>query len=114
QLGIDERVLMFLEMADGHLFLADIVDRIRTHIRSQLSPRHVPALILPVAGIPYTRNSKKLEIAVKKLVSELYRVAQETSPEEALRTVKADEKTTSTLANPESLDQFYLIPDILK
>ncbi|KAJ2426061.1 hypothetical protein GGF47_002305 [Coemansia sp. RSA 2524] len=114
QLGIDERVLMFLEMADGHLFLADIVNRIRTHIRSQLSPRHVPALILPVAGIPYTRNSKKLEIAVKKLVSELYRVAQETSPEEALRTVKADEKTTSTLANPESLDQFYLIPDILK
>ncbi|KAJ2829127.1 hypothetical protein IWW50_001023 [Coemansia erecta] len=114
QLGTDERVLMFLEMVDGHSFSADIVGRISARIRSQLSPRHVPALILPVTGIPYTRNSKKLEIAVKKLVSELYRVAQETSPEEALRTVTPDDKTTSTLANPESLDQFYRIPEILK
>ncbi|KAJ1836490.1 hypothetical protein LPJ63_000278 [Coemansia sp. RSA 2711] len=113
QLGADERVLLFLEMADGHEFSADIVGRINAHIRRQLSPRHVPALVLPVKGIPYTRNSKKLEIAVKRLVSDLYRVAQATSPEEALRTVKADEKTTSTMANPESLEQFYHLPELL-
>ncbi|KAJ2849700.1 hypothetical protein IWW36_002427 [Coemansia brasiliensis] len=113
QTGTDERVLLFVEMAEGHTFTPDIVQRISTHIRSQLSPRHVPALVLPVKGIPYTRNSKKLEIAVKRLVSDLYRVAQEKGPNEALQTVKADEKTTSTLANPESLEQFYHIPELL-
>ncbi|KAJ2706717.1 hypothetical protein FB645_001321 [Coemansia sp. IMI 203386] len=113
--GVDERVLMFLQMADGYELSADIVKRISTHIRSQLSPRHVPALILPVTGgIPYTVNGKKVEIAVKKLVSDLYRVSQEMGAEKALETVKADEKTTSTLANPESLQQFYSMPELLK
>ncbi|KAI9479821.1 hypothetical protein BX667DRAFT_494696 [Coemansia mojavensis] len=113
QTGTDERVLLFVEMAEGHTFTSDIVQRISRHIRSQLSPRHVPFLVLPVKGIPYTRNSKKLEIAVKRLVSDLYRVAQEKGPDEALQTVRPDEKTTSTLANPESLDQFYHIPELL-
>ncbi|KAJ2807880.1 hypothetical protein H4R20_001096 [Coemansia guatemalensis] len=111
----DERVVMFLQMADGHQFSTDIVHRIRTHIRTRLSPRHVPAIVLSAtAGIPYTLNGKKVEIAVKALISELYRVAQEEGVDVALRTVKADEKTTSTLANPESLLQFYSMPELLK
>ncbi|KAJ2822102.1 hypothetical protein FBU31_004690, partial [Coemansia sp. 'formosensis'] len=114
QHGVDERVLMFLQMADGHQFTTDIVKRISLHIRSHLSPRHVPALILSVAGgIPYTINGKKVEIAIKKLVSDLYRVAQASGPDVALATVKADEKATSTLANPESLAQFYSMPELL-
>ncbi|KAI8324965.1 acetoacetate-CoA ligase [Martensiomyces pterosporus] len=98
--GVDERVLMFLQMAEGHAFSDGIVRRISAHIRSQLSPRHVPAIILPVyGGIPYTVNGKKVEIAVKRLVSDLYHV---------------DEKTTSTLANPDSLEQFYAMPQLLQ
>ncbi|KAJ1962517.1 hypothetical protein GGI12_002601 [Dipsacomyces acuminosporus] len=113
--GVDERVLMFLQMAEGHAFSMDIVKRISAHIRNQLSPRHVPAVIAPVyGGIPYTVNGKKVEIAVKRLVSDLYRVAQECGPEAAVKSVKVDEKTTSTLANPESLDQFYNMPELLK
>ncbi|KAJ2746647.1 hypothetical protein GGI20_001148 [Coemansia sp. BCRC 34301] len=113
--GVDERVLMFLQMADGHQFTADIVKRISVHIRNHLSPRHVPALVLPVTGgIPYTINGKKVEIAVKKLVSDLYHVAQESGADAALASVKADEKATSTLANPESLAQFYTMPELLK
>ncbi|KAJ2785258.1 hypothetical protein GGI15_001978 [Coemansia interrupta] len=113
--GVDERVLMFLQMADGHELTAEVVKRISAHIRSQLSPRHVPALILEVkGGIPYTVNGKKVEIAVKKLVSDLYHATQEFGAEEAIKTVKADEKTTSTLANPESLLQFYAMPELLK
>ncbi|KAJ2553565.1 hypothetical protein EV175_002896 [Coemansia sp. RSA 1933] len=112
--GVDERVLMFLQMAEGHDFSPDLVKRISTHIRSQLSPRHVPALVLPLtAGIPYTVNGKKVEIAVKRLVSDLYQAAQTDGPDNALVNVKVDEKTTSTLANPESLAQFYSMPDIL-
>ncbi|KAJ1730797.1 hypothetical protein LPJ61_002837 [Coemansia biformis] len=114
QQGACERVLMFLQMADGHQFSADIVRRLSAHIRAQLSPRHVPALILPVAGgIPYTMNGKKVEVAVKRLVSDLYRVAQEAGADAAARSVKVDGKTTSTLANPESLEQFYNMPELL-
>ncbi|KAJ1896045.1 hypothetical protein LPJ66_004224 [Kickxella alabastrina] len=113
--GVDERVLMFLQMAEGHSMSADVVKRISAHIRSQLSPRHVPALILQATGgIPYTVNGKKVEIAVKKLVSDLYRVAQESGADVALTTVTPDEKTTSTLANPESLLQYYNMPELLK
>ncbi|KAJ2365296.1 hypothetical protein IW150_006251, partial [Coemansia sp. RSA 2607] len=113
--GVDERVLMFLQMADGHELTAEIVKRISMHIRGQLSPRHVPALILEVkGGIPYTVNGKKVEIAVKKLVSDLYKVAQESGADQAIKTVKTDEKTTSTLANPESLLQFYAMPELFK
>ncbi|KAJ2843515.1 hypothetical protein GGI22_007180 [Coemansia erecta] len=111
---VDERVLLFLQMAEGHEFSPELVRRISTRIRSQLSPRHVPALVLPLtAGIPYTVNGKKVEIAVKKLVSDLYQAAQSSGSEEALAKVKIDEKTTSTLANPESLAQFYTMPDLL-
>ncbi|KAI9501604.1 hypothetical protein BX070DRAFT_204953 [Coemansia spiralis] len=99
--GVDERVLMFLQMADDHKFSVDLAKRISVQIRAQLSPRHVPAIILPVtSGIPYTVNGKKVEIAVKRLTS--------------LKNVKIDEKTTSTLANPESLLQFYSMPEILR
>ncbi|KAI7830941.1 acetoacetyl-CoA synthetase-like protein [Kickxella alabastrina] len=113
--GVDERVLMFLQMVEGHAMSADVVKRISAHIRSQLSPRHVPALILQATGgIPYTVNGKKVEIAVKKLVSDLYRVAQESGADVALTTVTPDEKTTSTLANPESLLQYYSMPELLK
>ncbi|KAJ1955668.1 hypothetical protein EC988_001758, partial [Linderina pennispora] len=112
--GVDERVLMFLQMADGHEFSDEIVKRIAAQIRQQLSPRHVPAVVLPVTGIPYTVNGKKVEIAVKKLVSDLYRVAQAEGAEEAVRSVTIDEKTTSTLANPETLQQFYNMPKLLQ
>ncbi|KAJ2520600.1 hypothetical protein H4217_001941 [Coemansia sp. RSA 1939] len=113
--GVDERVLMFLQMADGSDISPELVKRIKAHIRSQLSPRHVPALILPlIAGIPYTVNGKKVEIAVKRLLSDLYQVAQSDGAKEALARVKVDEKTTSTLANPESLFQFYNMPEILE
>ncbi|KAJ2781670.1 hypothetical protein H4R18_002723 [Coemansia javaensis] len=115
QQGASERVLLFLQMADGHEFSADTVRRISAQIRSQLSPRHVPALVLQATGgIPYTVNGKKVEVAVKRLVSDLYRVAQETGAEAAVRTVRADEKATSTLANPESLEQFYRMPELLE
>ncbi|KAJ2161599.1 hypothetical protein GGF46_001369 [Coemansia sp. RSA 552] len=115
QQGVDERVLMFVEMAEGHQFSEDVVRRISTCIRSRLSPRHVPALILPLAGgIPYTANGKKVEIAVKRLVSDLYRMAQEADVDTARRTVTPDEKTTSTLANPESLDQFFSMPELFQ
>ena len=48
----DERVVLFLKMAKGVDFSQDLVHRLRHDIRTRLSPRHVPAVILPIADIP--------------------------------------------------------------
>jgi acetoacetyl-CoA synthetase len=52
KIGDDERVCLFLKMRPGHKFSQELVDRLRKHIRTQLSPRHVPAVILPTPEIP--------------------------------------------------------------
>ncbi|ORZ28038.1 acetoacetate-CoA ligase [Lobosporangium transversale] len=98
--GTDERVILFLKVAgeagkamDAPLDL-ELVNRIKTHIRNQLSPRHVPAVVLKIADIPYTINGKKVEIAVKKIIS-----GQTVVP-------------SGTLVNPESLDLYYNIPEL--
>lgn len=48
----EERVVLFLKMASGHSFRPDLVKRIQDAIRSGLSARHVPGLILETKGIP--------------------------------------------------------------
>ena len=50
--GGDERVILFLKMANGHLFSEDIVKRVKTFVRAQLSARHVPAVVLQTTDIP--------------------------------------------------------------
>ncbi|KAG0255077.1 hypothetical protein DFQ27_006471 [Actinomortierella ambigua] len=91
--GTDERVVLFLKMADHYPELtADLIQRLKVHIRNQLSPRHVPAFILKTDDIPYTINGKKVEIAVKKIIS-----GKKVVP-------------SGTLVNPESLNLYYDIP----
>lgn len=48
----DERVILFLKMAPEKSVDEKLVKDIAAMIRSQLSPRHVPAFILPIADIP--------------------------------------------------------------
>lgn len=48
----DERIVMFLKMHDGRPLDSVFVDRLKAHIRSELSPRHVPSFILPINDIP--------------------------------------------------------------
>jgi acetoacetyl-CoA synthetase len=64
----DTRVVLFVQMAEGYRLTDDLVQKIKHLIRTNVSPRHVPALILPVADIPYTHNMKKVELAVKKVI----------------------------------------------
>ncbi|KAI9332320.1 acetoacetate-CoA ligase [Zopfochytrium polystomum] len=65
----DERVVLFVRMAKGYAFDEALVARIRARIRDALSPRHVPAVILPIADIPYTQTGKKVELAVKHVLA---------------------------------------------
>lgn len=48
----EERVVLFLRMAAGHAFRPALVQRVRDAIRSGLSARHVPSVILETKGIP--------------------------------------------------------------
>ncbi len=45
-----------------------LAEEVRRRIRSDLSPRHVPDLVLVVPGIPRTLNGKKLEVPIRKLL----------------------------------------------
>ncbi len=64
----DVRVVLFVKLKPEAELTRDLKDRIRHTIRSNASPRHVPAKIIAVADIPYTLNMKKVELAVKKII----------------------------------------------
>jgi len=90
----DIRVILFVKMAPDHVLDAAMETKIRTAIRTNASPRHVPAKILAVPDIPYTLNMKKVELAVKKIV-------------EGKAVLNKD-----ALRNPESLDYFAGLPEL--
>ncbi|KAI0247309.1 acetoacetate-CoA ligase [Lactifluus subvellereus] len=90
----DERVLLFMKMRAGHKLDQPFEQAIRTAIREALSARHVPAHIFEVKDIPYTINGKKVEIAVKKIVS-----GERVVP-------------SATVANPEVLEDYVKYQEI--
>ncbi|MBB4855273.1 acetoacetyl-CoA synthetase [Mycobacteroides chelonae] len=55
---------LFVTMAPGHTFDADLGARIAREIRARLSPRHVPDEVIEAPGIPHTRTGKKLEVPI--------------------------------------------------
>ncbi|KAJ6498846.1 acetoacetyl-CoA synthetase [Mycena sanguinolenta] len=90
----DERVLLFVKMQPGHVLDERLVWCIKNAIRSGLSARHVPSHIFAVDDIPYTSNGKRIENAVKQIVSGV------------------DTKPSGTVANPESLKLYYKYRDL--
>jgi len=66
--GNDIRVVLFVQLAAGQELTDDLKNKIKQTIRTNASPRHVPAKILSVPAIPYTLNMKKVELAVKKII----------------------------------------------
>ena len=64
----DVRVILFVKLPEGEQLTEALRQKIRDTIRNLASPRHVPAKIIAVPGIPYTLNMKKVEMAVKKVI----------------------------------------------
>jgi acetoacetyl-CoA synthetase len=64
----DVRVILFVKLKDSMELTDELVNKIKTTIKMNATPRHVPAKIIPVADIPYTINMKKVELAVKKVI----------------------------------------------
>jgi acetoacetyl-CoA synthetase len=65
----DDRLLLFVVVADGAALDDALTTRIASELRSQLSPRHVPDQIVAVPAIPRTLSGKKLEVPVKRILS---------------------------------------------
>ena len=86
--GAGSRMVLFVRLAPGLRLDATLRNRIRTVLRTQASPRHVPARIVQVEDIPRTRSGKIVELAVRAVVHG-----------EPVRNVEA-------LANPEALEGF--------
>ncbi len=84
----DVRIVLFAKMADGVTLDTTLVRKIKSIIRNNLSPRHVPAKVIAVPDIPYTINGKKVELSVKNVIHG-----------EPVRNLGA-------LANPESLEYY--------
>ena len=59
---------LFVVLAAGYTLDDALEHRIRSAIRAEASPRHVPDDILVVPGIPHTRTGKKLEVPVKRIL----------------------------------------------
>ncbi|KJS31866.1 MAG: acetoacetyl-CoA synthetase [Desulfatitalea sp. BRH_c12] len=65
----DVRVILFVKLKSGQTMTDALKSKIKTAIRTNASPRHVPAKIIAVPGIPYTLNMKKVEMAVRKVIA---------------------------------------------
>ena len=88
----DERIVLFVRLAEG-VALDDILRRrIAERIRRETSPRHVPARIVQIADIPRTKSGKIVELAVRNVIH-----GRPVTNREAL-------------ANPEALDLFRDLP----
>ncbi len=45
-----------------------LIDKIKKVIRTEVSPRHVPDVVLAAPAVPMTRTGKRLEVPIKKLI----------------------------------------------
>ncbi|GLW73286.1 acetoacetate-CoA ligase [Kitasatospora phosalacinea] len=59
---------LFVVLTPGAELDEDLTARIRTSLRTELSPRHVPDEVITVAGLPHTLTGKRLEVPVKRLL----------------------------------------------
>jgi acetoacetyl-CoA synthetase len=67
--GDDTRVILFVKVSGSHEWTDSSADRIKKKIRAELTPRHVPAMVIPVKDIPYTRSGKKIEMVVTQAIN---------------------------------------------
>ncbi len=90
----DVRIVLFVRLREGLTLDDKLRDKIRTTIRGNTTPRHVPARIVQAPDLPRTINGKLVELAVREVVHG--------------RAVK----NLDALANPQALDYFKDLPEL--
>jgi acetoacetyl-CoA synthetase len=61
--------LILFVLLDKGADLDTVAAQLRSRIRSELSPRHVPNRIVSVDSLPRTINGKKCEVPVKRILA---------------------------------------------
>ena len=90
----DVRILLFIVFNKGYNLTDVIKEKIKTTIRKDVSPRHVPSKIISILEIPKTKNGKLVELAIKQ-------------------TIEGNKiKNLEALVNPDSLNQFKNIREL--
>ena len=90
----DIRIILFIVLNSKYGLNEVLLKKIRTQIRKNASPRHVPSKIIVVDDIPRTKNGKIVELAVKN-------------------TIEGNEiKNKEALANPRVLDQYKNLKEL--
>ncbi len=84
----DVRVVLFVRLQAGLSLDEALIQHIKQVIRTNATPRHVPAKIVQVNDIPRTKSGKLVELAVRNVVH------------------GKPVKNSEALANPEALVQF--------
>ena len=86
----DEKVILFIKSVKNKV-PSNFTDLIKKHLKSTLSPRHVPWKTLIVKDIPRTKSGKNSEILVKNIIN------------------NDKVQNLGALANPESVEEFRKI-----
>ncbi|MDC1092682.1 acetoacetate--CoA ligase [Pelagibacteraceae bacterium] len=90
----DVRIILFVTTKNNQELDDEKVKSIKSRIRINCSPKHVPSLIIKVPAIPRTKNGKIVELAVRKIIHG-----------EPLNNKEA-------IANPEVLKYFKNLPQL--
>lgn len=101
---IKDSLIICIEKTDGSFFMPlyvvlhenqvlndDLKNKIKSQLRKQYSPRHIPDAIFAVPEIPYTISGKKMEMPIKKIL-------MGTPVEKAV--------SLDAMRNPQSIDWF--------
>jgi acetoacetyl-CoA synthetase len=90
----DVRIVLAVRLQPDVTLDEELVARLRNAIRTELSPRHVPAVVVAVDDLPRTRSGKLVELAVADAVNG--------------RPVRNRE----AIANPEAIDAIATLPEL--
>ena len=90
----DVRIILFITTKNNEELNDEKINSIKSKIRKNCSPKHVPSIIIKVPEIPRTKSGKIVELAVRKVIH-----GETINNKEAI-------------ANPEALKYFENIPQL--
>ncbi|MFM8621286.1 MAG: acetoacetate--CoA ligase [Candidatus Nanopelagicaceae bacterium] len=92
----DTRVVLFVVVKEGQIFNEEVAKEIKKVLKDQASPRHVPDKIIVAPELPRTKSNKLVELAVTDVIN------------------GREVRNRDALANPNALDWFKNLPELLK
>ena len=90
----DVRIILFVTTKKNHQLDSDKIKIIKSKIRKNCSPKHVPSIVIKVPEIPRTKSGKIVELAVRKIIN-----GEEVDNKEVI-------------SNPSCLDYFKNLKDL--